>query len=308
VSPSITGIATEPLAQRERWPVEPYPFKPLKHSWLVGELALGLLKLRTQRVRKLIFTATTGRSGTLTLTRLFAAVPGCRAVHEGFPPMNGPVLQAAASGDMALVDRVYRRVKAVNIRRAALGHRYYFEGNHLFIKTFAPNAVADFGRRVAVIHLVRPAVEVANSIYQLGDYPSTERGDYWWLDFKAPTNLLPMADLLESDPEFSHPFYKALWYWHEVEARISAWRARTPAVRVVDFKTEWLSDLTRARGLLDELGVQYDAERLAQAIGTKANTKDHQKIGAALPAEEAQQKTERFQALLAAGTPHGYRG
>jgi hypothetical protein len=285
----------------------PFPFNPLKHNWLVAGLASGLFKLRTLGLERLIFTATTGRSGTLTLTKLFGAVPGCRAAHEAYPEMNGSVLQAASYGDTALADRVYRRVKSVNIRRAAIGHRYYFEANHLFIKTFAHPAVADFGRRVAVVHLVRPAVEVANSIYQLGDYPSTERGDYWWLDFRAPTNLLPMADILESDPEFSHPYYKALWYWYEVEARIAAWRARMPSVQVVDFRTEWLNDLERVCSLLDGLGVQYDRARLASVVGAKEHTKDHQKIGTALPAEEAEQKDGRFRELLVQ-TPFRFRG
>jgi hypothetical protein len=289
---------------RGGWPTLRYPFKPLKHNPLVAALALQLLRLRTRGLERLIFTATTGRSGTLTLTKLFAAVPGCHATHEAHPVMNGAVLRAASYGDTALVDRVYRRVKSVNIRRAAVGYRHYFEANHLFIKTFAHQAVADFGQRVAVVHLVRPAVEVASSIYQLGDYPGTERGNYWWLDFRAPTNLLAMADILESDPEFSHPFYKALWYWHEVEARIAAWRAMMPAVTVIDFETGWLNDLGRVCGLLEELGVPYERARLAPLVGAKEHTKDHQKIGAALPAQEAGQKAERFRLLLESRAIH----
>jgi hypothetical protein len=225
------GTETSPPESR---PATPYRFKPLKHNRVVAGMALRMLRMRTRGLQKLIFTATTGRSGTLTLTRLFAAVPGCRADHEAHPVMNGSVLRAATYGDTTLADRVYDRVKAVNIRRAAVGYRYYFEASHLFIKTFADNAVADFGERVAVVHLVRPAVEVASSIYHLGNYPGTEAGNYWWLDFKAPTNLLAMAHILESDPEFSHPFYKALWYWYEIEARTAAWRTRMPAVKVID--------------------------------------------------------------------------
>jgi hypothetical protein len=276
----------------------PYRFKPLKHNRLVSGLALRLFSLQTRRLERLVFTATTGRSGTLTLTRLFATVPGCRAEHEAHPVMNGPVLRAASYGDSALVDRVYERVKSVNIRRAAVGHRYYFEANHLFIKTFAHHVVADFGRRVAVVHLVRPAVEVASSIYQLGDYSSIERANYWWLDIRAPTNLLSIPDLLESDPEFSHPFYKGLWYWYEVEARIAAWRASMPAVQVIDFETRWLNDLGRVCGLLDQLGMPYERAPLALLVGTREHTKDHQKIGAALAAEEAEQKAGRFRQLL----------
>ena len=273
----------------------PYPFKPLKHNRVVAGMALRMLRMRTRGLQKVIFTATTGRSGTLTLTKLFAAVPGCRADHEAHPVMNGAVLRAASYGDTALVNRVYERVKAVNIRRAAVGYRYYFEANHLFIKTFANNAVADFGRPRRGRAPWRPAVEVANSIYQLGDYPGTERGNYWWLDHRAPKNLLAMADILESDPEFSHPFYKALWYWHEVEARIAAWRTRglprsRSSISRPDGSMTWIACAV----LLDKLGVQYDKALLAPVVGAKEHTKEHQKIGAALPAQEAEQKAARF--------------
>jgi hypothetical protein len=293
-----TGADAEIPLGSSQSPSLPYPFEPLKHNRLVAGLASRLLQLRTLGLERLIFTATTGRSGTLTLTRLFAAVPECHAAHEPYPIMNGSVLQAATYGENALVDRVYRCVKSVNIRRAAIGYRYYFEANHLFIKTFARNAIADFGPRIAVVHLVRPAVEVASSIYQLGNFPSTEEGNFWWLDFRAPTNRLAMADILDSDPEFSHPFYKALWYWHEVEARITALRASLPAVRVIDFETSWLNDLGRVCGLLDDLGVRYDRSLLEPLVGAREHTKDDQKVSASLPPEEAQARAARFRELI----------
>ena len=282
----------------ERWPISPYEFKPLKHNSVVAALALQILKLRTRGLEKLIFTATTGRSGTLTLARIFSAVPDCIAVHEGHPIMHGPVLRAASFGDARLVNRVYRQIKSVNILRAAAGHRYYLEANHLFIKAFIQNAVEDFGERMVVIHLVRPAVEVASSIYCLSDYPGTERGNYWWLDFRAPTNLIPIADVLDSDAAFSHPFYKALWYWHEVEARISAWRARVPMLKFVRFETQWLNDLKRVSALLGELDIRYEMPPIEAVIGTRLHTKVHQKIGAPLHAEQAREMASRFEELL----------
>ena len=282
----------------DRWSMLPYRFKPLKHNRLVAGLARRLFRLRARGLERFIFTATTGRSGTLTLTKLFATVPACRAVHEAHPVMNGSLLRAASYGDREIVDRVYRRVKSVNIYRAAMRQRYYFEASHLFIKTFARNAVVEFGRRIAVVHLVRPAVEVANSIYSLGDYPGTERGNYWWLDFKAPTNVLALADILLSDSEFSHPFYKALWYWHEIEARIALWRVSVPAVTVIDFETRWLNDLGRVCSLMEQLGVQYEKARLAALMGVREHIKQPQKIRTALSAEEAEHKAYCFRQLL----------
>jgi hypothetical protein len=278
--------------------VSPYLFKPFKHNRIVAALALQVLKLQTLGLEKVVFTATTGRSGTLTLAKLFSAIPECAAVHEGHPVMNGPVLRAASYGDTALVDRVYRRVKSVNILRAAAGHRYYVEANHLFIKTFIQNAFQDFGGRMAVIHLVRPAAEVAASIYHLDDYPGTERGNYWWLDHRAPSNLIPIAEFLDSGTAFSHPFYKALWYWHEVEARISAWRAKMPMLKFVRFETRWFNELDKVCTLLDELGIRYEKSPLAAIVGSREHTKEHQKVGAPLPAEQTGEMAFKFAQLL----------
>jgi hypothetical protein len=281
----------------------PYPFHPLKHNPVVATLAPLMLRWRTHRLEKLIFTATTGRSGTLSLANLFAAVPQCASVHEAHPIMHGSILRAASYGDARLVDRVYRQVKSVNILRAALGCRYYFEANHLFVKTFLPHAIEQFGDRLRVIHLVRPAIEVATSIYCLRDHPGTQRGNYWWLDYRAPVNLIRIADLLDSDPEFSHPFYKALWYWYEIEARIAAWRARLPMLRVVRFETAWLNEIGRVRELFDGLGIEYDDARLEGRLGERTHIKAHQKYVAALDPTHALAMDERFQALLADHPP-----
>ena len=276
-----------------------YEFNPLKHNPLVAALAKPALRLRTRELEKVIFTATTGRSGTMTLAKLFATVPGCVAMHEAPPIMNGPVLEAANYGNPALIERVYRQIKSINILRASIGHRYYFEANHLFVKTFIQQAVHDFGDRLAVIHLVRPAIEVATSIYRLQDYPGTESGNYWWLDYKAPSNLIQLAHELDSDAEFSHPFYKALWYWHEVEARIYAWRAQVPSLKVVRFETEWLNDTGKVFELLEGLGIDFDKQTTASKVGIREHDKEEQKKGAALPAAQAEEMHSRFLALLA---------
>jgi hypothetical protein len=276
-----------------------YDFNPLKHNPFVAAIAKPALWLRTRELEKVIFTATTGRSGTLTLAKLFSSVPGCFAVHEASPIMNGPVLEAANYGNPALIDRVYRQIKSINILRASIGHRYYMEANHLFIKTFFQQAIHDFGDRLAVIHLVRPAVEVAMSIYRLQDYPGTDQGNYWWLDHRAPSNLIQIADVLDFDSEFSHPFYKALWYWYEVESRISAWRAQMPSLKIVRFETDWFNDESKVFELLDDLGVDYDERVVAARVGIREHDREQHKKGLALPSAQAREMHSRYRKLLA---------
>src|SRR5215472_19248542 len=118
--------------------------RALKYSPPAAAVARCYYALRSRTVERLIFTATTGRSGTLTLTRIFAGIPGCRALHEPYPVMHDEALRAANYGDSAALDRFYR-AKSINILRAAAGYQYYLEANHLFIKTFVAHAVREFG-------------------------------------------------------------------------------------------------------------------------------------------------------------------
>jgi hypothetical protein len=272
-------------------------------QWLEQNAAIaGVLRRSltfwTRDVKSFIFTATTGRSGTMTLSDLFATIPRCAASHEPHPSMNGEVLIAANHGDTELVDRVYDRVKSINILRAALGQHHYLEANHLFVKTFIGNAAAQFGDRMAVIHLVRSPVEVATSIYCLQNLPGSDAGNIWWGDPRAPTNLLQMADQLERDPDLSHPFYRGLWYWYEVELRFASWRARLPALKVVRFETPWFNDEGRIRALLDELGIAYPPAKIASFVGRRLHTKDAHKTGPFIPRAEAERMHERFRRVL----------
>ena len=271
--------------------------------WLEQNAALAgvvrrSLAMWTRDVKSFIFTATTGRSGTMTLSELFTAIPGCAAFHEPHPSMNGEVLIAAGQGNAALVDRVYDRVKSINILRSAIGHRHYVEANHLFVKTFIGHAAAQFGDRMAVVHLVRSPVEVAQSIYCLQNLPGSDAGNIWWGDFRAPTNVLRMAEQLERDPELSHPFYRGLWYWYEVELRVAAWRSRLPALKVVRFETPWFNNEAKIHTLLDELDVAYDSARIASFVGRRLHTKAEHKTGPFLPRAEAERMHARFRQAL----------
>jgi hypothetical protein len=272
---------------------------PIKHNRLVAGLARRGAWALNRHLERIIFTATTGRSGTWTLTRLFAGVPSCASLHEAWPPMSGEVLSAASHGDTALVRKVFHRVKAINILRAAAGHRYYFEANHCFVKTFAQLAAEEFGDRLAVVHLMRPAIEVAMSIFRLREEPGTEVGNFWWLDHRAPTNIIRIADLLDSDRTLAHPFYKALWYWHEIEARVAALRAALPSLKIVRFETDAMGDKEKVLRLFADLGIACSAHHIEPRIGQKLNQREEQKSLPAFSAEQAESMLLRFRDTLA---------
>lgn len=209
--------------------------------------------------------------------------------------MNYEVLTAASYGDDDALERFYV-AKSINILRAAAGYRYYLEANHLFIKTFVAQAARDFGSRLAVIHLVRPPLEVATSIYRLQRQPGTESGNNWWLDYRAPLNRIRIVAELEG--EFSHPFYKGLWYWFEIEARVQEWRQRLPGVPFVRFETNWLNQSERLFTLATQLGIVVDKRQIDSLVGVKEHTREHQKLIAPLQPDEAHSMLKQFVALL----------
>jgi hypothetical protein len=220
------------------------------------------------------------------------------AEHEPYPAMHDNVLHAKSYGDEAFVKKIYGQVKSINLKRSASGLRYYLEANHLFIKVYIEQVYKDFGEKMAVIHLVRDPVKVANSIYALQDFPGTEEGNRWWLDYKAPTNLISIEKLLDEDAKFNHPFFKALWYWYELEARVIYWKERLPNLTFVDFRTEDLNNKEKLFALLNQLGIDFDEEVILTKINTKAHARQHQKVASPLPEDEAEEMHCDFRNLL----------
>ena len=135
------------------------------------------------------------------------------------------------------------------------------------------------------------------SIYRLQVLPGTKAGNRWWLDYRAPLNRIRIADALDGG-EFSHPFYKALWYWFEIEARVEDWRRRLRGIPFVTFETAWLNDPERLFALATALGVAVDIRQLHSLIGVRENEKDREKLIAPLAPLEAERMLEHFVALL----------
>lgn len=258
-------------------------------NWLYG---LG------SKTQNYIFVATTGRSGTLSLVDIFDQLDDCTALHEPYPAMHDNILDAASNGQWREVEEFYWVRKSVNIRRSARHFKYYLEANHLFIKTFADYAFTDFQEKIKVIHLVRDPRKVANSIYTLQDQPGTEEGNRWWLNHLASSNIIPIGDILENDETFQHPYYKALWYWFELEKRVEAAQAKHPEVPFIFFKTEDFSKPEKVSNLLKELGITANQPFIDQATRTKSHDRSHQKKIAPLPEADTNLFLGKFVELM----------
>jgi hypothetical protein len=265
---------------------------------VISSLARRYFQFRNKKLKKIFFLATTGRSGTATLVDILNHLPNCKAEHEPYPAMFNDVLRAKSSGNENYVKNEYWQVKSINLYRAAAGYEYYLESNHMFIKTYIEYAVQDFKEKIVIIHLVRDPIKVANSIYSLQDYPGTIEGNRWWLDYTAPGNFIKIADILDNDSEFEHPFYKGLWYWYEMERRIAYWKEKLPNVQFIKFLTEDFNIQEKVFQLLIDLGISFDEKQLASKVATQSNTRLHQKIVEPLPMLQAEEMHMKFKSLI----------
>jgi len=277
----------------------------IKRSRLVVEPYARFLEWRTRTTRTFAFVATTGRSGTTTLSDLFTGLPQCIALHEPYPcmlsdwPTGLDLSTESASKAIAEFHRShFQAKKRINILRAAAGHTLYLETNHQFVKNFANPAIDYFGDRLRVIHLVRNPVSVATSFYAIDSIPGRpEMGRLYMIDPRQRDNVLPINDVLEGDPDFSHDLYRCLWYWYETEARVIRLEATHPRLPVIHLDTNDLNDPQRLLELVSFLDVDELRDDILARAGRRTNEKLAEKHRA-IDRAEAESMNERLRQLL----------
>lgn len=245
---------------------------PLKANPVTAGATRTVGRWLTRNVDAFFFVATTGRSGTSTLKRLFDAAPGCIAEHEPEPVMNHDVMHSY-NDDGALAHRQFITRKLPAIYRAARAGRWYAETNHMFIKAFAEPAVRAFGRKLRVVHLVRDPESVAASFVhrRIATYGSTEPRAYLYtLKPTAPRNLLRIWDDPAICRRFSHLFFEYLWYYYETEARVCRFTEQHPTVPVHRIETHQLNDPDSIEQLFDWAGLPFTAAVRSQ-VGLHSN-------------------------------------
>lgn len=274
------------------------PFS-LKRNPISARLYRNLWDRRhRRRDPKFVFVATTGRSGTEFIQKVFSTVPGCTALHEAWPIMHDHVLRAWNDGEEWLAQRTYWVQKSVNIRRMTGENDLYVETNHLFIKSFAPMAIQDFGHRLRIIHLRRDPVSVARSMVQLGAIPGTPHGNDWYLDYRAPRNMIKMEGVLGSGGDLDHDFFRCLWYWYEIEARIRALKVCSKEIPWFNLDWEKRIPLDELVAMVRSMGKEPDMGALEELVGVKVNRQIHLKENSGPPQESLDDMHLRFQETL----------
>lgn len=248
----------------------------LKRNSVSLYMADKVLDLICNDVKSFIFVATTGRSGSNSLTKLFSLIEGVSSFHEPFPIMyNDYPLDKDKN---KYFEKIFR-IKKIRIKKAAAGHNNYFESNHQFIKTFIDEAISCFGDKTKVIHLIREPYKVARSFYQINSIPGkTDRGKLWLLDPMSRENQIQISDLLYDSELFKHDLYKCLWYWYEVEARIKIFKKKYPNITFFKIEADEINNPEKVQMMFNALKVSADAQKVVQFQEIRENLKLSKKV------------------------------
>ncbi len=266
-------------------------WKLFRNNSAVSSLYNLFLKYATYNTKSFIFCATTGRSGTETLSRIISTAKNVKAFHEPYPKMKNDTKNRYGID----LKEVFLNIKRIEIRKASIGYEHYFEANHLFITNYAEYVMNEFGEKVKVVHLRRDPVAVSRSFFAIDSIPGkTESGRKWMPEPHDPHNILQIGPLWKN---LDHPFYKCLWFWYEIEARISLFKKQYPFVRMFFIKTEDLNDLDKLKNMFLFFGFEYEEDDLYKSIGRQYNVKSSRKKHV-IDESEALRLHEKFVSVL----------
>lgn len=233
------------------------------------------------RDKTLIFTITSGRSGSGYLANVLYELDGVYACHESRP----------------VLDKIYQTVRKENppsptARGWWLNHKLpaiaktpghvYIETSHLFCKGFMEPFVKiaeEWGINYKFILLTRYNIHVANSMYSLNTIPGkTSKGSYWYIvpGEKISYTTLPGWGNL-------HDYQLCFWYTLEIMARANHALVMYPdkcaSVDLHDFRRrDKVEEFLRNLGLLHAAGDSF-WRFWETSIGRRVNNKDGSKNG-----------------------------
>ena len=159
--------------------------------------------------KRLIFTVTTGRSGTDYLARMLECVPGVASRHEARPNFVWAMRDAQTDPELARRFWVEQKLPSIELTNGSV----YAETSHVVCKGFL-EPLLELGHRPDLILLRRPHREVAMSMYRLGTIPGrTTKGLKWYLHPDDP-GVLALPGWQEL-----HDYQICYWYCLEIERR-----------------------------------------------------------------------------------------
>lgn len=231
-------------------------------------------------IKSLIFTATTGRSGSVYLENLINE-NAINAFAEHEPHIIDPdlssywfyknsekelynlslkKLQRLKKGEnffilqKYLINKIPSKYRKIIRKRIPLlpTKEIYVEVDNLFLKSFGSTLYKLFPS-MKLIHLTRDPLEVARSIQIRKSYPNKEKPYYLWPEWKK-NELILKSKLLNK----LNTFQLALWYWFEMELRYSKFIENNNIKKIYEVDIKDLNNPKRVKEMFDFFNITYN--------------------------------------------------
>lgn len=224
---------------------------------------------------RLVFCATTGRSGSEFLASLLRGHPRIDAAHERPLRMSSKWLRMVSYlGYESTYDA--RRIKIAGINSTLnnmANSAIYADINHLFIKSYADVVFDAYEHdRISVIALRRHPFDIAKSFFELDFLGASGQSQWpdWYILPTAPSSHFRVS-LEEIDNHFDLIFATLI----ETEMRTKFFQDRTPAVNWIDVSIEDIATEDGAKDLYRGLNLAPPAA-LPELL-RHTNTREEQK-------------------------------
>jgi hypothetical protein len=175
--------------------------------------------LAAARAKRLIFTITTGRSGTEYLSHALACFRDVDSRHEPKPTFGSAFRTICSAPATAREFWLAHKLPRI----AASKQPIYAETSHLVCKGFLESAV-DLNLRMSLLHLVRAPREVATSLWRLATIPGRTYGGVKYYLSPWDARLALPVDLARA--ERWNDYQLCFWYCLEIEARAREYARR----------------------------------------------------------------------------------
>lgn len=195
--------------------------------------------------KRLIFTITTGRSGTGYLAKVLSFMPTIASHHEADPRFSNAM--RSIQNDESAAYKFWIEEKLPQI--ASESRPIYLETSHLFCKGFI-GSLLDLGLTPDLIILTRSHRQIATSMYQLETIPGrTEKALKYYLS-PSDSNVLAL-------PEWQklNDYQLCYWYCLEIERRSLVYEKEflRRNTRVVKTSLNGINTYTGVYSLLKEM-------------------------------------------------------
>jgi hypothetical protein len=225
-------------------------------------------------MENIVFTVTSGRSGTLLLSNLMKLLPDTTSLHEPEPSFDYGLRRLKSNP-------FHGKVYIEGIKLPAIEKydtKWYIETTHSCSKGFIEIFWA-MGIMPKLIFLRRPPTEVAASLYRMGSIPGRS-----WDSYRH--NVNPDDRYVMSMPgwELAHDYQLCYWYALECERLIIRYQIFQKKLHnpIVNINMMDLRNWGKFSTMCNQLGyttndlAQVDISKYKEIIGTNQNSRDVQ--------------------------------